>query len=336
MRGRRLPSAGSNHERAASYTAPITLFLQRCFDAFSNGIIYGSVAVALVIVYKSSGLLNVAQGEIATVSAYVGLVLHTPATPALAGTGLAAALVPFSPLPLWASAVGAMVTGALLGAGIERFVVRRVATRSRFGVISVAVGVLLLMNGLAEGVWKPVVRGFPPLFPNRPDDYLDVAGARLRYVAVGTTLTMTAVLATLAYVLRRTKLGLSFRAVSSNAESSRLSGIRVGRVLTTGWAMAGAIGGIAACLVAPTVLLEPNMMVRVLIFSLVAATLGGLDSLGGALLGGLLIGVAQTMIAGYVGVLGSELSLPTAFALTALVLMVRPTGLFGTRNVERV
>jgi branched-chain amino acid transport system permease protein len=270
------------------------------------------------------------------VSAYVGLVLHTPATPALAGTGLVATLLPFSPLPLWAAALGAMVAGALLGAGVERLVIRRVAIRSSFSVISVAVGVLLFMNGLSEGMWKPVVRGFPPLFPNRPGDFVDVGGARLRFVAIGTTATMTALLLVLAIVLRRTKLGLSFRAVSSNAESSRLSGIRVGRVLTTGWAMAGAIGGAAACLVAPTVLLEPNMMVRVLIFSLVAATLGGLDSLGGALLGGMLIGVAQTMIAGYVGVLGSELSLPTVFALTAGVLMVRPTGLFGTRKIERV
>ena len=101
-------------------------------------------------------------------------------------------------------------------------------------------------------------------------------------------------------------------------------------------ALAGAIGGLAACLVAPTVLLEPNMMVRVLIYSLVAATLGGLDSLGGAVLGGLVIGVSQTMIAGYVGFLGSQLSLPGALAVMIAVLLFRPSGLFGTRRVERV
>jgi branched-chain amino acid transport system permease protein len=319
-----------------SYTHPITLFLQRCFDACSNGLIYGSLAVALVIVYKSTGLLNVAQGEVSTMATYVGLVLHTPATPALAGTGLAAWLVPGSPLPLWASVIGAVAAGAVLGAVIERVVVRRVASRSRLGVVSMSVGLMLTLNGVTEALWFPVVRGYPPLFPNKASDYRLVGGARLRETTVGTLATVLAVLVVLAFVLRRTKLGLAFRAVASNDENSRLMGIRVGRVTTGGWALAGAIGALAASLVAPTVLLEPSMMVRVLIYALVAATLGGLDSLGGALVGGLLIGVAQTMIAGYVPLLGSELALPVVFALMAVVLMIRPTGLFGRRMVERV
>jgi branched-chain amino acid transport system permease protein len=289
-----------------------------------------------VIVYRATGMLNVAQGEMATVSAYVGLVLHTPVTPALAGTGLVASIVPFSPLPLWASILGAVIVGALLGAVVERVIIRRVSERSGFAVISVTVGVLLVLNGLSEGVWKPVTRGFPSMFPNRPDAYVNIGGARLRYNAMGTLLTITTVLFVLALVLRRTRLGLAFRAVSSNRESSELAGIRAGQVMTLGWALAGAIGGLAACLVAPTVLLEPGMMVRVLIYSLVAATLGGLDSLGGAVLGGLVIGVSQTMVAGYVEFLGAQLSLPGALVVMVAVLLVRPSGLFGTQRIERV
>jgi branched-chain amino acid transport system permease protein len=290
-----------------------------------------------VIVYRATGMLNVAQGEMATASAYVALVLHTPATPALAGTGLVASLVPFAPWPRWVAVLGALAAGALIGGVTERFVIRRVAShRSGFAVVSVTVGVLLAINGLTEWLWRPVTRGFPPLFPNGAGAYVPVFGARLRYNALGVMVTIVAVLLVLAFILRHTRLGLAFRAVSSDRAASELMGIRAGRITTIGWALAGAIGGLAACLVAPTVLLEPNMMVRVLIYSLVAATLGGLDSLGGAVLGGLVIGVSQTMIAGYVDFLGSELSLPGALAVMVAVLLFRPSGLFGTKRIERV
>lgn len=281
-------------------------------------------------------MLNIAQGEMATVSAYVALVLHTPVTPALAGTGLVASLIPFAPLPLWASVLGAIAVGALLGAVIERVIIRRVTERSGFAVISVTVGMLLVLNGLTEGTWRPVTRSFPSLFPNRANDFLAIGDARLRYNSLGTFSTIIIVLFLLATVLKRTKLGLAFRAVSSNRDSSDLAGIRSRQVMTLGWAMAGAIGGLAACLVAPSVLLEPNMMVRVLIYSLVAATLGGLDSLGGAIVGGLLIGISQTMVAGYIEFMGSQLSLPGALLVMVIVLLFKPAGLFGTRRIERV
>ena len=147
---------------------------------------------------------------------------------------------------------------------------------------------------------------------------------------------MILVLVVLTLGLRMTRLGLAFRAVSSNADSSALVGIHVGRVVTVAWALAGAIGGLAACLVAPTVLLEPGMMVRVLVFAMVAATLGGLDSPIGALVGGIVIGVAQTMVSGYVPFIGSKLSLPGALIVMVVVLLFRPTGLFGSKRIERV
>jgi branched-chain amino acid transport system permease protein len=314
----------------------IGLFLQRCFDGLANGAIYSSLAIALVIVYRSTGLLNVAQGEVATVSTYVGLVAHTPVTPALAGTGFAHALLPGAPWPIWASILGAVVFGAALSAGAERLVIRRIPDRSGMTVVSATVGLLLLLNGFSERVWKGVVRGFPSAFPNQPRQYVLLHDARLRYTTIGTWLTLLAVLGALWLVLHFTRIGLAFRAVSSSTEMSELMGIHAGRVTTLGWALAGAIGALAGCLVAPNVLLEPGMMVRVLIFSLVAATLGGLDSLGGAVLGGLVVGVTQTMLGGYVPFVGSQLSLPGALLVMVAILVFRPTGLFGTRKIERV
>lgn len=298
--------------------------------------IYSTVALALVIVFRATGTLNLAQGEIATVSAYVGLVLRTPVTPALAGTGLAGSIIPGGPLPLGLAVVGAVIAGAVLGAVVERLVLRRAGERHGFAVVSASVGVLLVLNGLTEFIWRPVTRRFPSIFPNDVSDYLPVAGARLRATTVGTLATMIVVLVVLTLGLRMTRLGLAFRAVSSNADSSALVGIRVGRVVTVAWALAGAIGGLAACMVAPTVLLEPAMMVRILVFAMVAATLGGLDSPIGALVGGIVIGVAQTMVSGYVPFIGSKLSLPGALIVMVVVLLFRPTGLFGSKRIERV
>ena len=314
----------------------IGLFLQRCFDGIANGAIYASLALALVIVNRSTGLLNAAQGEMATMSTYVAMVLHTPVTPALAGTGLAATFIPFSPWPIWLSVLGAMVFGAGLSAGVERFVLRRLTDESGFGVVSGGVGMLLVINGTVDQTWRNVLRAFDPIFPNRPEHYFALGPSRLRYVTVGTWVTIIVVLLALFVLLRFTKIGLAFRAVSSNREGSGLVGIRAGRVVSLGWALAGAIGALAGCLVAPTVLLEPGMMVRVLIFAMVAATLGGLDSLGGALIGGLFVGLTQTMLGGYVQFVGSALSLPGALMMMVLILLYRPTGLLGTKKIERV
>jgi branched-chain amino acid transport system permease protein len=310
--------------------------LQRCFDGLANGAIYSSLALALVIVYRATGLLNVAQGEMATFATYIGLVIHSPVTPALAGTELAHALLPGSPWPIWASIAAAIVVGAGVSAGAERLIIRRLPDPSGANVVSATVGILLLFNGMTERTWRAVLRGFPSAFPNDPQNYVIVGHSRLRYVTIGTWATLLVALVLLWILLRFSKIGLAFRAVSSSPQMSELLGIRAGRVATIGWALAGGIGALAGCLVAPTVLLEPGMMVRVLIYSMVAATLGGLDSLGGAVLGGLVVGVAQTMIGGYVNLFGSQLSLPGALLVMVLVLMWRPTGLFGTRKVERV
>ena len=137
-------------------------------------------------------------------------------------------------------------------------------------------------------------------------------------------------------LLRKTRTGLAFRAITSNRDSARLVGIDVGRTLMLGWAVAAGLGALAATLVADAVVLEPNMMIRLLIYSFAAATIGGLDSPVGAVVGAVIVGMTQTLVPGYVSFVPTELSLLPPLVAMFVVLMVKPTGLFGERRVERV
>jgi len=315
----------------------VDLFLQRIFDGLTNGTVYASVALALVIIYKSTGLLNFAQGEMATFATYIALILTSPISPALPGTGLASWL-PRTPWPIWLAIPGAMLAAMMLGATLERAIIRPLQERnsSAIAVVSVTLGLFLFINSLTVDLWFPVVRAFPNPFPAELDDYFEFGRARLRFEDLGIWFTVLAVLGVLFVMLRYTKAGLAFRVISSDREHAQLMGIHPGRTLMLGWALAAAIGALAGSLVANNVLLESNMMIRLLIFSFAAATLGGLDSPGGAIVGGLSIGLIQTMSAGYIPFINSDLSMITALIVIFIVLLIRPAGLFGTRRVERV
>ncbi len=313
----------------------MTLLLQRIFDGLFNGAIYASLALALVTVYRSTGLVNFAQGEMATFCAYVALVLASPVNPALAGGGLAGWL-PGHPWPTPVAVFGAVVVGMALGAAIERIVFRRVEERSsELATINLTIGLLILLSGISTQLWSTNVRSFPALFPTAADDFIGIGGARLRFATLGVWATLLVVLGLLSLVMQRTKLGLAFRAVTSNRESASLSGVPIGRTLMTGWAVAAGLGALAASLAATVVLVEPFTMLKLVIYALAAATLGGLDSPKGAIVGGFVVAQAQTLVPGYLG-LPSELSVVAAVGVLILVLLLRPSGVFGTRRVERV
>lgn len=311
------------------------LFLQRILDGLSNGSLYGALALALVVVYQASGRLNLAQGEFGTFGTYVSLVLTSPASPLLAGSALAAKWLPGSPWPLWLSIIGAMVISAALAIVVERVIVRRVSTRDVRSAVSVTIALLLGVNAFARWYWVSRPRGYPTPFPNEPTDYMHLGGARLRYTTIGTWLTLLVLMGLLAFLVRKTKAGLAFRAVASNADNARLMGIRAGRVLSGAWGMAAAIGTLVGCLLASRLVLEPNMMIRLITYSFAAATIGGLSSPGGALLGGLLVGVGQSLVAGYIGVIGTTMTLPATVVVMVAVLCIRPWGLFGVARVTR-
>jgi branched-chain amino acid transport system permease protein len=294
------------------------LFFQRVFDGLSNGFIYSAMAIALVLIFKATGVVNFAQGEMAMMGAFVAYSIAN----AFDIPGALAVLI-------------AMLLSAIVAAGIERVLLRPFDPSNHLAIVIVTLSLFLILNAIAGVIWAFDGRAMPSLFPLRNKTF-SVLGAEIEYADLFTWITVLVAVFLVTLLLNKTKIGLAFRAVSSNLESSRLLGIRIGRTLQFGWALAAAMGTLAGSLVARTTLLEPNFMGRVLIYSFAAATLGGLDSLGGAVIAGIIIGLVQTMGGGYVDAIGSELAPAVALGVIALILVIRPSGLFGSKKIERV
>ena len=294
------------------------LFLARLFDGLAAGGGYAALALALVLIYKSTGLINFAQGEMALLGAYIAYVLAVEqGLPVVVGVALA------------------MLIMGVVAAGIERVFIRPFPPDNHLPLVIVTLGLFLVINAGITVFWGTDPRTFPSMFPE--GDIFTVGIASLTWSAVGTLATVVAAYLLVELLLRGTKVGLAFRAVSSNVESSELVGIRVGRTLQFGWALAAAVGTLAAVLIVPRLVqFEPTVMLRTLVFGFAAAALGGLDSLKGAVIGGIAVGLIQEMVVGYVGFIPSEMRLATAVAVIAIVLLFRPAGLFGTTKVVRV
>ncbi len=294
------------------------LFIARIFDGLSNGGTYALIAMALVMIFKATTLINFAQGEFAMFGGFIVLVLATERG-----------------LPMWIAVVVGMIISALLAAGIERTLIRPFDPADHLPLVIITLGLFLGINAIAGIIWRFDPRAFPQLFP--PGNALTIGNATLSWYTIGTLITIAVVAGGLTLLLNKTKVGLAFRAVSSNLESSELAGIKVGPTLQFGWAIAAAVGTLGVCVfvASPFRQIEPNVMVTGLIFAVSAAALGGLDSLGGAIVGGLAIGLVQSIAVPYLGI-PSELSLLAAVAVLMLVLLFKPSGLFGTPQVERV
>lgn len=294
------------------------LFFQRVFDGLSNGFIYSAMALALVLIFKATGVVNFAQGEMAMMGAFISYAIAN----AFDIPGPVAVLI-------------GMLLSAIGAALIERVLIRPFDPSNHLAIVIVTLSLFLILNAIAGVIWAFDGRAFPQLFPGRNKSFT-LLGAQVEWADLGTWLTVLAAVFLVTLLLRATKIGLAFRAVSSSLESSELLGIHIGRTLQFGWALAAAVGTLAGSLVARTTLLEPNFMGRVLIYSFAAATLGGLDSLGGAVIAGIIIGLVQTMGGGYVDAIGSELAPAVALFVIVIVLVIKPSGLFGSRRVERV
>jgi branched-chain amino acid transport system permease protein len=301
----------------------VELFISRLVEGLSAGAVYALVALALVVIYRGTGHLNFAQGEMALFSTYVAWTLMDKNQNAGIFTAVLAIL---------AAAALAFVGGAC----IEAAIIRPVAARSELGVVVVTIGMFLAFNAAVGVVWDVDPHGFASIFPNDPGDYFTVFGARVRWERMGIVLVVLGIAGALFWIFRYTKIGLAMRATATNADSARLVGIRTGRVLMFGWGLAAAIGAIGGGLIAPQASLSPAMMFTILIYASAAATLGGLDSPGGAVIAGLAIGVIESMAAGYIDWIGQDLKFSLALVIMLLVLLVKPNGLFGTAKVERV
>ena len=200
-------------------------------------------------------------------------------------------------------------------------------------IVIVSIGLLVIFSSMAGWIYTYTQKSFPSPFPDRPIKLGNVIfGAH----DVG-AITVTLIVLLLLYVFfRYTTLGLAMRAAAQNPVSSSLVGIRVGWMLALGWGLAGLVGAVAGMMVAPVVFLDPNMMGGILIYAFASATLGGFTSPGGAVVGGLIVGVAENLVGTYVRFIGTELKLTVALAIILIVLMVKPSGLFGRPAVHRV
>ena len=296
-------------------------FLDAVFLGLSSGAIYALIALSLVVVFRGTGHLNFAQGEMATLSAYIAWVFYDM------GVHL-----------IIATLIG-MLFGALLGGATEVVIVRPLEKKSPLAVFVALITLFLGINALTTGIWgAPPDEQIDSLFPNDAEDFWRIAGGVWRDQDIGALVVTLVITALLFLLFKRTRFGLAMRGVASNAESARLVGVPTSRVLIGSWAIAGAIAALAAMIVAGNQRqVTPIIMVSIFVYGAAAATLGGLDSPGGAVIGGLLIGVIENLAAEYQQEwIGQEMKLGVALLVIFVVLLVKPSGLFGTAKVERV
>jgi branched-chain amino acid transport system permease protein len=292
-----------------------TEFAQQIAAGIREGAIYAGLALAIVLIYRSTRVINFAQGEMATFTTFVAWSLMNQG------------------LSFWAAFPIVLAIAFAGGVAIERIVIRPVENASVLTIVIITLGLALLLNGLTSMIWGGQNRQFHGPFSTRT---IDVGGVPISVQDIGIVATSLALVALLALFFRYTKLGLALRAAAGNPDSSRLVGVRVSWMLALGWGIAAVLGAVAGMMIAPVVFLDPNMMQTILLYAFAAAVLGGLDSPIGAVVGGIVLGVTITLLGRYVEFIGSTLKLPAALLLIGLLLLVRPGGLFGSVAVRRV
>jgi branched-chain amino acid transport system permease protein len=282
------------------------LFAIYTADGVVNGMIYAAVALALVMIWRATRIVNYAQGAMAMFTTYIALVVIEHG------------------VPYWFAFAIALATGLVLGAVTERVLVRPVESRSPLSAVILTLGVLILLEAVAPMLFGGQTQSFPA-----PVSNIDIlVGKTDLYFSPFALLTVGAVLLVMLLffiVFQRTTLGLRMRAAAFNPEIARILGIRVGRMLTLGWGLAALLGALAGMLTAPAIFLYPTNMDEVLVFGFTGAIIGGLDSPVGAVIGALSVGLVLSYVSGYIG---SDLAPLGGLVILIAVLMVRPQGLF--------
>jgi len=292
----------------------MTRFIDLTLNGISTGAVYAAVALALVLIWRATRIVNFAQGGMLMVTTFI-------ASSVIGSSG-----------SYWLGFVVALASGLVLGALVELTLIRRVEGGPPLNAVIVALGLLILLEAGAGMIWGNTPKSFPPAFSIRG---YEVGGTRLLFSPndTFTVLVVIAVAAGLAALFRYTALGLKMRAAALAPEVARMLGVRVGRMFTLGWALAAFVGSLAGLLVAPSVFVGPNQFDPILVFGFTAAVLGGLDSPPGAVVGGLILGLVLSYVSGYEG---SSLVTLAALVVLVAVLMIRPGGLFSTSKERRV
>jgi branched-chain amino acid transport system permease protein len=291
-------------------------FWQQVVSGLSTGGIYASLALALVIVYRSTRVINFAQGEMATFSAFIAWWLIDDAG-----------------WPKWGAFAATVAMSFAGGVLLERVVIRPVEGAPVLTIVIVTLGLLVALNGLMFWIWGGETRSFPSAFSTRP---IHVGGVAFSLQDLGFIGVSLGAVALLYAVFQHTSIGLGIRASALDRESSRLLGIRVGWMLALGWGIAASLGALSGLMAAPTAQLDPNMMRGVLLYALAAAVLGGLESPLGAVLGGLVLGVLLNLLGTYTDFFSGDMRLVGGLAIILAVLLVRPAGVFGRVAAKKV
>ena len=289
-------------------------FVNTLLVGLTLGTVYAAFALALVMIWRSTRIVNFAQAPMAMVTTFVALRIIE------AGHSY------------WLAFAAALLAGLVLGAVVERTLVRHVEGKPEVNAVILTLGLFIVLHALASVVFGNRFRTFPAPFGIRG---LEVGDTTIALTGFGifTILSVLAVMGLLVLLFHATDLGLRMRAAAFNQEVARLLGVPVGRLLTLGWALASVVGSLAGLLIAGGGLVHPGYMDAVVVYGFVAAVLGGLDSSAGAVVGGLLLGVSLSLVSGYVG---SELVPLSALAILMLVLLLRPQGLFSRARERRV
>lgn len=289
--------------------------LQQVLSGIASGGIYASLALALVLIYNAMGLVNFAQGEMAMFATFLAITLIDHG------------------LDYWIALPLTLLLAFAGGVLIQRIVIRPIERAPILTMVIVTLGLATLFNGLAGFLFGYVPRSFPSPFSVVT---VNVAGAFVSYRDLGVIGVSAVVLVLIYLLLQRTTVGLTLRAAAHHPDASRLLGVRVSWMLALGWGLASAVGAVSGIMVAPILLLEPNMMQTVIIYAFAAAVLGGIESPLGAVVGGLIVGVTVNLAGAYVPGVGGDLQLAVAFAIIVAVLVMKPNGLFGHAAVRRV
>ena len=302
-------------------------FLQQMVTGLATGSVYGLLALAIVLIYRSTTVLNFAQGELAMVTTFIGWSIWEWGG------------------HYWLMFPLVLLIAAGLGAVIERVIIRPVEGAPTLNIIIVTLGLFAIFNNVATWHWGGIPKGFPAPPEIQVtgvkffgEGALDMGPTVVSYHDLTILVFAVGIMAALYMFFQYTPIGLAMRATAQNPIASRLMGIRVGRMLTVGWSLSAAVGAVAGILIAHLILLQPPMMMGVLLYAFAAAVLGGLDSPVGAIVGGLIIGVSENMVGTYTPQewLGPDMKLTVTLMIMISVLLIRPTGLFGKRTLRRV
>ena len=286
--------------------------LNQVISGIATGGIYASIALALVMIFLATRQINFAQGEMAMFSTFVALALIQ------AGA------------PYWVAFVLTVAFSFVMGLLLQRFVLQPLSQAPLLASVGAFLGLLLIYNNVAGWIFGYSLKPFPtPFGAGAP-----LFGGMISRHELGSTMVTMIVLVSIWAFFRYTRIGLAMRAAAYNPMSSRLVGMPVTRMLALGWGLAAGIGAIAGMMVAPIVFLDPNMMAGVLLYAFAAALLGGITSPIGAVVGGVLMGVIENLAGAYV--VGTELKLTTALVIIVVVLVFKPSGLFGKTLASRV